>query len=94
MSVTHPPQQLENYIGNFPDWYQTAFLKDRSGEHNIYIVRSILEERWTEGLPTCVLSLDISQQFYTVTQESVIHALDELYNLPHFVIYGIITVCL
>lgn len=27
VSVTHLPQQLENYIGKLPDWHQTAFLK-------------------------------------------------------------------
>ncbi|GBP33474.1 hypothetical protein EVAR_23877_1 [Eumeta japonica] len=46
--------------------YQAAFMRYRSTDDHIFVVRRILDEKWKAGKPAYVLQLDIEKAFDSV----------------------------
>ncbi|GBP92842.1 Retrovirus-related Pol polyprotein from type-2 retrotransposable element R2DM; Endonuclease [Eumeta japonica] len=46
--------------------YQAAFMRDRSTDDHIFVVRRILDEKWKAGKPAYLLQLDIEKAFDSV----------------------------
>lgn len=73
--------------------YQAAFLKNRSVDDHIFVIKRFLEVEWTVGRAQFVLSLDLSKAFDEVDLGSVVTILKS-YKIPHNFINRIIKTCL
>lgn len=84
-------KRLQTFISPMHD-YQAGFVPNKSCDDHLFTVKRVLEERWTKGLATYVLSLDLRKAFDRVN----IHLLPQILadnNVPHFLINRIIASC-
>lgn len=83
---------MQRYIIDIP-LYQAGFLRNRSTDGHIFTLRRISEEGWRKGLPTYILSLDLSKAFDMVNTHRLATVLLS-YGLPAYLINRIITATL
>ena len=62
--------KLQQYVGDI-GLHQSAFLPGRSTIDHIFVLQRILQERWNEGTPLIMMSLDIEKALDTVSLESL-----------------------
>lgn len=84
--------KLEPFIGEFP-LYQTGFLRNRSTDDHLFVLRRLTEERWRVGRPTYILSLDMHKAFDNVDLHTIGPILLH-YGVPPTLINRIITAVL
>ncbi|GBP65607.1 Retrovirus-related Pol polyprotein from type-2 retrotransposable element R2DM; Endonuclease [Eumeta japonica] len=62
--------------------YQAAFMRYRSTEDHIFVVRRIVDEKWKAGKPAYVLQLDIEKAFDSVDFYALYDILRTRVNTP------------
>lgn len=73
--------------------YQAGFQKNRSTDDQIFIAKSILDERWRKGKTTYILSIDLKQAFDKL-QLGHIPTIIQYKGVPNYLINRIIKACL
>lgn len=85
-------EKLDDYIPDIHD-YQAGFVRNRSCDDQLFIIKRILEERWNHALPTYILGLDLSKAFDKVDIHKLPQILNE-HHVPHHLINRYIKTCL
>lgn len=73
--------------------YQAGFQKNRSTDDQIFIARSVLDERWRKGKTTYILSIDLKQAFDRLKLEHI-SAILQHKGVPNYLINRILAACL
>lgn len=84
--------QLENFLPSLRE-YQSGFVRNRSCDDEIFVLRRLLEERWNHGLKTYIVALDFEKAFDTVNIHTIPEVLSKL-KVPHYLINRVISACL
>lgn len=79
---------LERYVPQIP-LCQAGFLRNRSVDDQVFVLRRVLDERWRKGYPTFVLSLDLSKAFDMVDTKKLGEILLS-YEVPAYLINRLI----
>lgn len=74
-------------------YYQAGFMRNRSTDDQLFIVRRVLEEYWTYGFRLYAVSVDLRKAFDFVDL-SVVPAILRERNVPHCLINRVIKLCL
>jgi hypothetical protein len=83
---------LRNYLPSLP-YYQSGFISNRSTNDLCFVMRNVLDYRWSRGRITYVISLDLKKAFDTVLTSKLPEVLLS-YNVPHFMINRVIAAVL
>lgn len=84
--------QLTNYMEEI-SLYQAGFQANRSTDDQIFVLKSVLDERWRKGKKSIILSLDLRQAFDRLKLNNFAKILINK-NIPHSLINRIISACL
>lgn len=62
--------KLQSYVGQIGT-HQAAFLPERSTTDHLHVLQRVLQEKWNEGTPLVLMSLDIEKAFDRVSLTSL-----------------------
>lgn len=63
-------EKLQSYVGEL-GCHQAAFLPDRSTTNHLFVTQRILQEKWNEGTPIALMSLDVEKAFDRINLRSL-----------------------
>lgn len=75
------------------DYYQSGFIPNRSTDDLCFVLRNVLDYRWSRGRTTYLISLDMKKAFDTVLISKLPEILSS-HHIPHYLINRVIAAVL